>query len=739
MAGIRILLAVLVLAVSAAPLAAQPAATTRQKVGVALGGGSARGIAHVGVLRWLEEHKIPIDVIAGTSMGGLIGGSYATGMTPDDIEAMLSGIDWDSMFGSSHFEFSNVRRKRDLREYPSRLEFGIKKGLVPPPSLNNGQQVDLLLSRIAAPYYAIRTFDELPTPFRCVAVDLTKAQPVVMGDGSLARAMRATMSLPLVFPAVMMDDKVLVDGGAMNNIPGDVVRGMGADRVIAVNVGDLEDRTTINNSLFGLAMETLDAMMRANTLKASAGVNVMINVPLKEYGSLDWRRAPQLIAEGYKAAEAMSDRLLPFAVSEAEFEQWRTARQSARRTTLPSPAFVEIEGAAPSDAGRMRRELELHLGQPLVVSALDETLQELGGLDRYEALSWTLIEQGGSYGLRINARPKSYGPPFFYLGLNLENTTGNEFRFGLNGRYLAFDVLGSGSELRIDGAVGSDPSAGFAWYRPLGSSRLFVEPGAFVLSQSLGVISEGHTIASYSRTRLGAGIDLGVNLGRLDEVRAGMRYGWIDASVNIGDPGLPEVDGEDSVFIARWTHDGQDRVVTPSRGTHSRVELRRYVSAPFADPAAVDGRTTDDVSQLEGGASWITSLDAAARRRVFLVGAAGTSFDGRPLPTEQFALGGPLRMSALTIGQERGDHYAHAAVGYLHQIMRLPDFLGGAVFLGAWVETGSAFSNDEDADVGFNASTGVIGDTILGPVFFGFAAGADGSSRFYLAIGKVFR
>lgn len=734
----RILLAALVLAVSAAPGASQPAAVSRPKVGVALGGGSARGIAHVGVLRWLEEHRIPIDVMAGTSMGGLIGGSYATGMSPDEIEAMLGEINWDAMFGSSRFEFSNVRRKRDLRDYPSRLEFGLKTGIVPPPSLNNGQQVDLLLSRIAASYYGIRTFDELPTPFRCVAVDLKRAQPVVLSEGSLARAMRATMSLPLVFPPVMLNDQVLVDGGAMNNIPGDVVRAMGADRVIAVNVGDLTDRTKIDYSLFGLMMETLDAMMRANTLKAAAGANVLINVPVTEYGSLDWRRAPELIAEGYKAAEANRDRLLPFAVSEAEWQQWHSARTAARRTTLPSPAFVQIEGTSGADADRMRRALELHLGQPLVVTTLDDTLNELGGLDRYEALSWSLVEQGGSHGLLVNARPKSYGPPFFYLGIALENTTGNDFRFGLNGRYLAFDVLGSGSELRIDGAVGSDPSLALSWYRPLGSSKFFFEPSAGIATHTLSVIQDDHVVASYGRTRLGVGIDGGINVGRLDEVRAGMRYGRIDASVRIGDPGLPEVDGEDSVFIAKWTHDGQDSAVLPSRGLHSQITMRRWVNAPEVANELVDGRQTDDVAQLEGAATWIRSLDAAARRRLFVTGGAGTSFDGRPLPTEQFALGGPLRMSAFAVGEQRGDHYANVTGGYLHQIMRLPDFLGGPVFAGGWVETGSAFNTDGDAEVGLHLSTGVLADTLLGPVFFGFSAGVDGSNRFYIAIGKVF-
>ncbi len=186
---------------------------------MAFGGGSARGLAHVGVIRWFEEHRIPIDVVAGTSMGGLIGGAFATGLDAGEIQTMLAAIDWDEMFGASTFKYKNIRRKEDARAYPSRLEFGIKRGIVAPPSLNNGQQVELLLSRIAAPSYDIDSFDQLPTPFRCVAVDIVSASQVVLDHGSLAQAMRATMSLPLIFPPVELDGRVLVDGGVMNNVP----------------------------------------------------------------------------------------------------------------------------------------------------------------------------------------------------------------------------------------------------------------------------------------------------------------------------------------------------------------------------------------------------------------------------------------------------------------------------------------------------------------------------------------
>src|SRR5262245_50276414 len=243
---------------------APPAAQQRPRIGVAFGGGSARGLAHVGVVRWFEEHHVPIDLIAGTSMGGLIGGAVSSGMSAAELNTILQQVNWDEMFGFSPFKYKNVRRKEDARAYPSRIELGIRQGVSLPIALNNGQQVDFLLARFVGPYGTLSSFDDLPTPFRAIAVDLVTAQQVVLDSGSLASAMRAPMSLPGIFPPVEVDGKVLVDGSAMNNVPADVVRSMGADKVIAVNVASDED-AALSRSFLSLIGQTVDVMMVAAT------------------------------------------------------------------------------------------------------------------------------------------------------------------------------------------------------------------------------------------------------------------------------------------------------------------------------------------------------------------------------------------------------------------------------------------------------------------------------------------
>ena len=256
-------------------------------------------------------------------------------MPAAELRTLIEGIDWDTMFGSSNYEFKNIRRKADARAYPSHIEFGLKKGVGSPTAINDGQQVDFLLLRIGGMYYELDSFDTLPTPFRAVASDLVAAQPVVMSSGSLAVAMRASMSLPGIFPPIEVGNQVLVDGGAFDNVPADVVHSMGANTVIAVNVGSAPQQE-ISYSMFGLLGLFVDAMMRANTARGQEAADIKIDVNVEGFGSLDWRRSAGLIERGYQAAESKRDELLKLAVPEAEYQAWAAARQARRRLTMPA-------------------------------------------------------------------------------------------------------------------------------------------------------------------------------------------------------------------------------------------------------------------------------------------------------------------------------------------------------------------------------------------------------------------
>jgi NTE family protein len=709
----------------------------RPRIGVAFGGGSARGLAHVGVLRWFDEHRIPVDLAAGTSMGGLIGGAFASGMSPSELSTLLANTDWDAMFGSSAFEYKNIRRKRDARDYPSHIEFGLKRGFSLPTAINDGQEVENLLGRITAPYYALEHFDNLPTPFRSVAVDLRTARIVVLDHGSLAQALRATMSLPGIFPPVEIGDYLLVDGGAMNNVPADVVRQMGADVVIAVNVGAAADPRMINQSLLAIMGSTVDAMMRAGTRTALESADLIITPPLKGFRSLDWRRSRDLADDGYQAAEVMRDKLLPYALDEADWQAYLSARDARRRTELPPPQSLTFSGVASSDESLMKTQLQPYVGRPIDIPSLERTLARFKGLDRYQTVTWTLAKMSESVILQINAKSKTYAPPFLMSAVTLENTSSEEFRFRLAARYLAFDLVGSGSELRIDGAVGARPSLGAELYRPITRTPMFVAFAAGTMGERLSLFVEDRAIAEYDQRRSSVGADAGVNLGRVSDVRGGVRWGRMSNTLHSGNPLLPDVSGQTSEARLQWQFDDQDSPVVPSRGAHVTARLRHILQAPDVPSSFPTDRTNDDVTQAEVNGSQAWSM--GRRNVLFVAGGAGTSFDGHPLADEQFALGAPLRLGAFDTGEIRGDHFILLTTAYLRVVGRLPDLLGGNVYLGGWIENGSAFDDFDTAKVYTHFSGGAIVDTLMGPMLVAGSAAVDGRWRFYVSIGSLLR
>jgi len=363
--------------------------TPRPRVGLALGGGSARGIAHVGVLEWLEEHRIPVDYIAGTSMGGLIGGSYATGMTAAEIRELLHNADWDLVFsGEAPYSLREFRRKQDGRQYQVKLELGLRNGLSLPSSLDSGHFVGLLLSQIALPYSTLPSFDGLPIPFRCMATDLEDGELVTLDHGSLGLAMRATMAIPGVFSPVDWQGRLLADGGLLNNVPGDVVRAMGADFVIAVDVGGaLMSRDELRSALDQVS-QSLTVMIRHGASHGLEEADVVIRPDLGSVGSTDWRESDAIADLGAVAAAEHASELMNLALSEEEWQAHRDGISERTRSRDITPEFVEVVGAGPEDSESISRRLQDLIGAPLDTHELDFALTALTGTNRYESLSY---------------------------------------------------------------------------------------------------------------------------------------------------------------------------------------------------------------------------------------------------------------------------------------------------------------------------------------------------------------
>jgi NTE family protein len=545
------------------------------------------------------------------------------------------------------------------------------------------------------------------------------------------------MSLPGVFPPIELDNHLLVDGGAMNNVPADVARSMGADVVIAINVGGTSQGMNISGSMFGLISDTMDAMMLASTRRGMAAADVVIIPDLEKFGSLDWRRANDLADAGYAAAEAVKDKLEKYAVDEAAWRDYEATRERRRKAGIPRLSSITVTGAAPRDEKAIREAFSPLLEGAPSVPTIETSLAPLGGLDRYETVGWDITGANEPYGLLIRARPKSYGPPLLMLSTNLQNTTTDEFSFQLATRYLAYDVLGFGSELRVDAAFGSNPNLAAELYRPIGESPWFVAGGAGWIRGRFNVVRDDAIIAQYQQSRAVAGLDFGVNLNRNSEIRAGATVGNLDATLKVGLPILPSVSGLETAAHLRWLYDGQDSPIVPTRGAHAIATLRHVFQSPDLPASFNLDQTNDGLTQAEGGGSvfwpYRRKLD-----RLFVVAGAGTSFDDHPLLTDQFPLGLPFRLDAFSVGERRGNHYMALTGGYLRGIGRLPDFIGGPIYAGGWVENGSAFDRIADSQWNTHVGLGLILDTLLGPALVGVSFGFDGQYRYYVGLGRLF-
>jgi NTE family protein len=718
---------------------ASPAAG-RPRVGLALGGGAARGMAHIGILEWFEEHRIPVDLIVGTSAGGLVGGAYAAGFTLPELRALMRDADWDLIFlADSPFRYKTFRRKEDARAFPGLIDFGLKGGFKLPSGLNAGQHVQLMLDRIGLPYYDLRSFDDLPIPYRAVASDLRASERVVLDGGSLSMAMRATMALPGVFTPVVAGDQVLVDGGVLDNVPADVVRSLGADVVIAVSVGSGTDEAAAPANLFDVLSQTIDTFMKAGVSSSLKSADLVITPDLKGYAGLDWRRGDAIADQGYRAAEAMAEELRPYQLDAVAYAALQQERLSRGRDIAAPLAFVRVDGVGEATARQIREAfLAGFEGRALDRESLEVAILRLSGTDRYEVIKYRLEGGPDGAGLVVDVTPKSYGPPFLLPAVDLENIDSSTFAASLRLRVASFDTLVANSEIRLDVEVGSTQRVAGEVYRRIGPTRFFVAPRAYFDRRPTNAYDDDDNLfAQYKVKRTGAGGDIGYEFGR-SELRAGFDVADVRARRHVGAPVLPEASGTDRFASIRWTFDGQTSPLVPTRGVLARTALRYYFSSPEIVTVGTSetARRFGEYAQAE---ATVSTFSRRGRNRVFVVASGGTSFGDDP-GINEFRLGGAFRLGAYNNDEIRGDNFVLLTAGVLREWFRLPDVLGGGAYYGLWFENGSAFDEWDRARYRADLSAGVVLETLLGPLFFGGSQSLNsGAGRFYLALAPLQR
>ena len=707
----------------------------RPRIGLVLSGGGARGFAHVGVLKVLEANHIPIDYIAGASMGALVGALYATGRTPDEMEKLVETLDWNELLrGKPGFSELTYRRKEDRRNLPGAITLGGKKtNLRLPSSLNPGHEIGLVLDRLMLSYGDNTDFDTLPIPFRCVATDLVNADTVVLKNGSLAQSLRATMAIPAVFAPVELDGKILADGGILNNIPTDVAKDMGADIILVVNIEtQLGDRSSLQD-LVGILGQTFYVATVENSRRSLRQADIIIAPDLKNYSTFDFGAGEEIVKLGYEGAEAKVSLLKSLALDDADWQNHLAARQAKIRPNIePIPKFLAIEGTKnPNAIKRIERKLDgKYENKPLDEKALANDLTELTGTERFDNLGYGITRRDGKAGLLVrlyDPKERTQQTTVLDVGVDVNNAENDNVNFNARGRFTFFDVGGDGNEWRNDISIGSRTLLATEFYRPFGNSRFFAAPNAFYEDHRVSFFQNGNRLAEYTFQTVQAGIDFGYNASRNSELRLGYSIGHQQASRRIGNPQFSDLGGTVSIASLRWNYDTRNNAQIPTSG----VELRNSLNYYFKSLGATGG-----FSQAESRGNAFQSLND--KNVLFEFGGGGTTF-GKIAPLfQQYTLGGLFNVGGYGNREFRSSNYLRGGIGVLRQTFAAPAYIGGKLYVGGWYEGGSAFENFGTAKYRQSVTGGAVLETRIGPIFLGGSFGESGHRKLYFSLGRFF-
>ncbi|HEY4011108.1 MAG TPA: patatin-like phospholipase family protein [Acidobacteriaceae bacterium] len=711
----------------------------KPKLGLVLEGGGALGLAHIGVIQWLEEHHIPISYVAGTSMGGLVGGVYATGRSAPEVRELVESIDWNGVLnGQVPFENLTFRRKQDSVAYPGGIEFGIKKGIQFPEGFNSGQEVQFILDRVALPYATVENFNQLPIPFACVATDLVSSKKYVFHNGNLATALRSTMSLPGFFSPVRVDGHIFADGGLLDNLPVDVAKDMGADVTIAVYLETQSMAPTESLSSVSVLGKSIAVTIAANEVHSMEMADVLITVPLNKFTTMDYNKADALIAAGYQAAEAKSAVLSKFSVDEASWNQY-LAERNARRRKAPEPQFVEVTGTDPHSAKAIQKEFAPAIDKPIDTPALQKTIRDIQGDGRYASLNYTMVEKNGTPGLAIDAQEKPYAPPIVRPQITLDGSQYNNVFFSIGARITFFNFGEYRSELRNDVIVGSEYGLRSEYYHPLRvNSNFFVAPQLLLDSNAFNAYDNTGDIVSIYRVRqLGGGADIGYQLGRSQEFRVGYASQHLSYSVQVGQSTEPTVSGREGFARFQYTVFHTNDPVIPTTGQLASFRTQWFE----AYPAPAGSSSVAGFPLTEG--SFSQFVPVGKRNAVYFTGGGGTVYntDVASIGLPVFSLGGQRVFAAYGTNEILTNNYGYGQLGYLRDLVQLPPFLGGKLYFLARIEAGAyqqfnvpAYPYRHPVD----GAGGLIVNTIFGPVLIGGAIGDAGHQRFFFSLGRVF-
>jgi NTE family protein len=713
---------------------AQPATTassTRPRVGLVLAGGGAKGGAHVGVLKVLEELQVPVDCIAGTSMGALVGAGYASGIPAAELEEFLVGVNWKSVVGGlGQRDLQPIEQKRAGVTYSNNFELGLEDGrIVVPAGVVNTTAIDDLLRSYVARARLQPNFSRLPIPYRAVATDMITGQMVVLDRGDLATALRASMAIPGAFAPVITDQYILSDGGQVRNIPVDVARELCADIVIVVDLVEPAATREKLQSATQLLGRSTDVMIQANEklqLQTLTERDVLISVPMGDIGTADFERIPETIPLGEAAARVAADRLATLSVPSSQYLAWR--RQVTEGQEIEARlADVRFEGLQRVNPEFLEQQSLVRPGDTVDTETISREAQRIAALGEFESVGYQLTGDQSNPTLEWLPREKRWGPDYLKFDLGMYASEAGDLGFSIYAKHTRTWLNAYGGEWRNELQLGGDNLFTTSLYQPLDiAHKFFVEPGLLWSRTWDYVYNDGERLARYRLGDAGGGIDVGVNFGSNAQARLGYLYTRRSVDLDTGSSLLPEDNLDDAGMIVSATFDSRDTPFNPTHGLAAALEYRRSEQSLGADR---------DWERAELGIGMAIPM----RRDVLWLTVAGGSDLGSDLPADRyFAIGGPGSFPGYELGEVRAAEYWTASGSYLWKIKDTLSVRGQALYAGLRLQAGETYDRLDLVDEGviYGGSVYIAGRTTVGPLTVGLGLTSTDSWSLWLAVGR---
>lgn len=723
--------------ITATPPATSVVAATRPKVALVLSGGGARGFAHIGVLRTLEKMHVPIDIVVGTSMGAVVGGAYAAGRSADELEQIVKETNWDSVLADRPARYDlDYRRKEEDVILPSRIEFAItKSGVYLPPAAAGNAALEHALTRLLPEGMRDQPVDQLALPFRSVASDLVDGELVELNDTPLLLSMRASLAVPGVFAPVRVKHRLVVDGGLVANLPVELARSMGADVIIAVNVGTPLAKENELNSAIDVSKQMLQILTEQNVQRSirQLGKNdVLIAPELDGISFLDFAQYDRAVKSGEEATQKLEKRLRSLRVADADYAAYQfrrtigTLAAANPATSLPL-AKIEVQGSKHINPKALIAQTGLQTGQVASEEQIRKATARLygrGDLDNVETI--ITDTDSGERNVLIKPTESNSSRNRLRVGLELASDFADDNRFSLTMMHVASSLNSYGAELRTVARIGSQRALGFQLWQPLGTaSPWYFSPSLAYNSGSIDLFSNGRKTLRVGARGTSGNLMLGRQLSNWGSIEAGVTrsYGQITTLLP-ADPNNAEYRFYDSTQFVRFGIDTLDSVAFPTRGSLVGAIWEHSPSKTSGEPSQAQS-TLQALSAFQYG-DWAghVNLEWARSQR----GDAPN------------ALGGFLRLSGTPQNSLNGNATVLGRIVVARKIGALPSTVGGAIRLGFSAELGGAYGRDTPfsfGDLKQAASAHLSIDTRFGPLFFGVGATRAGGSSLYLFLGPT--